>query len=187
MEAGIEDGLDRRTINSGRKGFKAPCGNTSADRSSSSSGRSSTSVTRITSSMSHGKRQGKFICRAQFVHKAIQSAKKQYRLSTSHWSSVDDEFWIYGIQQQEFFWTTECIFILSASYILLLPGMKVEGVPYVLDTCWLATAKKDPKELKVGLDNVAVRLPPFMWVTWVQIPCMEGTTSSRRDPLTLPV
>jgi len=28
-------------------------------------------------------------------------------------------------------------------------------------------------------DSVVVRLPPFMWVTWVQIPCMKTTTSSR--------
>jgi len=30
-----------------------------------------------------------------------------------------------------------------------------------------------------GLDSVVVRLPPFMWVTWVHIPYMKGTTSSR--------
>jgi len=31
----------------------------------------------------------------------------------------------------------------------------------------------------LGLDSVVVRLAPLMWVTWVQIPCMKGTTSSR--------
>jgi len=40
--------------------------------------------------------------------------------------------------------------------------------------CWESFQTLDSV---MGLDSVVVRMPPFMWVMWVQVPCMKGTTS----------